>query len=348
MKQILLVITCILSGSKNDVQEKEIIIYTDGQKPMAIFGTYYKPEKFGKEEDQKVPGVILLHMLNGSRKDWEPFAQKLSKASHPVGEMFGSKGYAVLAIDFRGHGDSIWPKGEEKKKDPKAKVSLQSFAPVDFQDMILDVKAAVKFLREQKEVDRARIAIIGASIGANVALSYVARDEEIDSLVLLSPGVDFKGISTLEAIEKLRLDFPILFIASEDDEYSTKAVKKLHELASGDKKLHLYKKAGHGTKMFGKEDPEQSKLVLEWLNEYVGSAVLRLRIRRPGSPEFIKVGKIECDGKHVGTTDKGTCSRCKGETSSGSMQVCLSCAQKNQYFDECPFCLKITRWKKTR
>src|SRR5262245_61072800 len=41
------------------------------------------------------PAVILVHMLNRSRKEWDAFAQRLA-----------SEGIGALAFDLRGHGES--------------------------------------------------------------------------------------------------------------------------------------------------------------------------------------------------------------------------------------------------
>ena len=66
----------------------------------------------------------------------------------------------MLSIDLRGHGESISLNGRM--------ISFQSFSLDDFNKMVLDVKAAKHFLVTQKHIGPNDIAVVGASIGANV------------------------------------------------------------------------------------------------------------------------------------------------------------------------------------
>ena len=110
-------------------------------------------------------GVILIHQLGGQKEDWEPLEKSLER-----------EGISYLAIDLRGHGDSSddW----------------MSFKDEDFADMIYDVEAAEKFMRQQGVNVHT---IIGASVGANVVYKY-ALWKDVESIILLSPGFVYKGI----------------------------------------------------------------------------------------------------------------------------------------------------------
>jgi alpha-beta hydrolase superfamily lysophospholipase len=124
-------------------------------------------------------------MLGHNRGDWNGFASTLSNKSN---------GYTVLSIDLRGHGDSISQNGNT--------ISFQSFTPDDFKKMVMDVKAAKQFPVTQKNTNPNNIAIVGASIGANGGLNYAASDTSIKAVVLLSPGLDYKGVTTSDAIKQ--------------------------------------------------------------------------------------------------------------------------------------------------
>ncbi len=76
--------------------------------PVRLSATYH----YGNADKETVP-VLLLHDLKGSRQDFKPLADMLSKA-----------GYAVLAVDLRGHGEStrrydITPPKMEMKTVPQ-------------------------------------------------------------------------------------------------------------------------------------------------------------------------------------------------------------------------------------
>ena len=194
---------------------------------VTIVGTYYVPPA------QNAPGVILLHMVARNRADWEPLARKLQAA-----------GFAVLAIDLRGHGESGGSRAWGR--------------------MPQDVVAAQVFLSRQPEVDKGRIAIVGASIGANLALDFAASHGVVRSVVLLSPGLDYRGIKTERAMQEY--DRPVLIVASAEDQYAAESSRKLDSLAQGKHQLQIYQGAGHGTQML-EHEPSLSDLILTWLQD---------------------------------------------------------------------------------
>lgn len=192
-----------------------------------IKATYY-------DDTEGTTGVVLLHQLGRDRKDWDQFAKDLQAA-----------GYKVMAVDLRGHGDSA--------------LNWQSFSSSDFNNMIYDVRAAKDFLSAN---GAKKVGIIGASIGGNVALNYGSIDSEILTVVLLSPGLDYKGVKTTESIKEYR--GALLTVASEEDVQSANASRQLHSLSpSTTKKLQIYEEAGHGIDMFKEE--KLHKLLVDWL-----------------------------------------------------------------------------------
>ena len=216
------------SYSSDLINAKYITLKTEDSKN--IFGKYYKTNTS--------TAIILLHMLNNDHTSWDKFAEK-----------WYSLNYTVIAIDLRGHG--------------KSSGSWKEFNAKDFNDMLLDVKEAKEFgLLEKKS----KFVIIGASIGANIALNYAAKDNDIKGVALLSPGLDYRGVK----IDSAALNYgqrPILLVASEDDKYSADTVKELNSKLVGKKKLIMYKAAGHGTDMFS--EPKLEEEIIEWLKENI-------------------------------------------------------------------------------
>ena len=157
---------------------KDISLVTEDK--VTIAASYY--------EATSEKAVILVHMYGMTRQSWKDFAVYLQE-----------KEYQVLAIDLRGHGQSL----EQNKK----KMSYISFHEQDFLNMIKDIEAAKKFLQEQGASD---ISIVGASIGANLALSVAAKDAEITKIVALSPGLNYKGLKPQEEIKKITI--PIILM----------------------------------------------------------------------------------------------------------------------------------------
>lgn len=185
--------------------------------------------------------LILLHILPGNRHDFDEFA-----------ELLFVQGYNVLNIDERGHGESgAWP-GEIG--------SWQEFTQADFDKAIYDVEAAADWLKSRfPDTD---LAIIGGSIGANLAMLYGAKVQP-KAVVALSPGINYKGIKTEIASRNFRQN--ILLVASRDDSYSFESSVRLFEMSAASKKEFIkYENAGHGTRMFNSE-PELKKRILDFL-----------------------------------------------------------------------------------
>jgi pimeloyl-ACP methyl ester carboxylesterase len=193
---------------------------------VAIKGTYYRPEAVN------APGVVLLHMLGRKRGDWDAFARQLQDA-----------GYGVIAIDLRGHGES----GGKR----------------EWSKMTQDAAIAADFIRSRSEIDPQRIVLIGASIGANIAINYGAQDPEIVGVALLSPGLDYHGVKTEEAVKQYGAR-PLFIAASSEDEYAAESSRKLDSLAQGPHQLLILENQGHGTQMLGKNNGLEEAL-FQWL-----------------------------------------------------------------------------------
>ena len=177
-------------------------------------------------------------MLGGNRQIWDDVG---------LTEALVADGYAVLALDMRGHGES----GTER----------------DWGMADDDLQRVWQYFVELENVDGERTAVIGASIGANMALRTGANEPTIKTVALLSPGLDYRRVTTDDAIV-LYGDRPILIIASEEDSYAADSSRTLTELAQGEATLKMYNGAGHGTNMFGPE-PDLTQLLLDWLNQHL-------------------------------------------------------------------------------
>ena len=227
---------------QNHSGERVVFTSEDG---VLLVGSYYKP-RIGTSIS--TPSVILLHMLGMDRSTWDKFAQKLTQ-----------NGYAVLSVDLRGHGESI--------KQANHTISYQSFMPKNFKNMTLDVKAAKKYLIEGRKANPNQISIIGASIGANLALNYAASDHSIKSVILLSPGLNYRGISTLDAIMKYKN--PIYIVTAEDDSESAKDSKILCEKITCAENLKIFENTNvHGTDMLSDKmvGSKLQNIILSWLD----------------------------------------------------------------------------------
>ncbi len=177
--------------------------------------------------------VLLLHEADRDRGTWGTFSEKLVGA-----------GFQVLALDLRGHGDS----------DPGP------LTDADYPKMVADVDAGVAWLKSK---GAAEVMVVGAALGANLALNAASDNTDITHLVLLSPALNAKGVKVSSAIASYG-DRPMLLVASDTDVLSTKAANFLASRATGNTQLQLYSAAG-GSRMLNAV-PDLEPMVVGWLN----------------------------------------------------------------------------------
>jgi len=111
------------------------------------------------------------------------------------------------------------------------------------------------------------MAIVGASIGANVALTAAALEPAVRTVVLLSPGGDYAGVKTHDPMIAYA-ERPVLIAASEQDTYAADSSLRLEGLAVGNAELIMYSGSGHGTIMLDRE-PNLPDLIISWLDDYL-------------------------------------------------------------------------------
>ena len=165
-------------------------------------------------------GVIFAHQLRRSSKDWAELNKRVV-----------ATGFTTIAPDLRGHGRSALAGTELKAQD--------------YAGMVTDLEAGVAWLRSKGVKE---ISCVGASIGANLCARMASKDLGIVNLVLLSPGLNFKGITSGDAL-KTYGERPVLLVASEEDRASKRAAGLLEQVAQGQVHYELLQRAGHGTQM---------------------------------------------------------------------------------------------------
>jgi pimeloyl-ACP methyl ester carboxylesterase len=189
--------------------------------------------------------VILLHMYASHHRAFDPLVPHLHTA-----------GFAVLAIDLRGHGQSVGP-AEIGLADRVAERDRKLFAAMD-----RDVEGAYTWLAKQPGVDPARFVLVGASVGCSVALKYAARDRSVDGIVCLTPGTGYLGIDSLADAHKYGKR-QLLLMASEDersacDELGRLVPGSVVQIVPGASESD--RMARHGTRMLGQVPEVEAKI----------------------------------------------------------------------------------------
>ncbi len=221
----------------------------DGVLVSALFGT--------NETTERRPVVLLLHDLGGDKQEFltstELFVDLLER------------GYATVAIDLRGHGQTPLP-------DDRQVLLLE-----DLENSFLDVHAALTWLREQPGVDANRIAVVGSGSGGNVAyVSLGAFPQQIRTGISLSAGLWEATSLTPLVIGGAIAPFnphSMLFMVGEQDELTGPDValsyvdfaRNLEANTAEPKSLRIFQNsADHGLDLINNV-PEAQDLLFLWL-----------------------------------------------------------------------------------
>ena len=190
------------------------------------------------------PLVILLHMLGKTRQDWAPLVSVLQRAN-----------FSVLTLDWRGHGESTNQNGQ--------RINFKTFTDSDWAKLPDDLNLVIFKVKQMPEFKNAKLALVGASIGANTAAIIGARDKSVKAMVLLSPGDNYKSLVPSFYINK---NDPATFIvACDDDSYSAQSCRNLARIKDGTK-LEIYPSGGHGTDIFNTHNSLIEE-ISQWLKQ---------------------------------------------------------------------------------
>lgn len=181
------------------------------------------------------PAVLLLHVANGSRHDWEPFAERLREA-----------GIASLALDFRGHGASAGRR--------------------DWERMAGDAATAFAFLRREPAIDHERIGVVGASLGANVALAFGATEPAVRGVAMMSPGLSMYGYLALPDAQGYGTR-PLFILSAEGDFYSAETQRQVAALARESARSRILPGAAHGTALL--KDDDAAEVLMAWIESVI-------------------------------------------------------------------------------
>jgi pimeloyl-ACP methyl ester carboxylesterase len=184
--------------------------------------------------------VVLVHGLNEDRHSWKPLENLLNET-----------GFTWLAFDLRGHGQSRVRAG--------APYELANFTAQDFAAMEQDVAAAIEVVRSRSAP--ACLALVGASVGANLALRVGSADPGVDAAVLLSPGKDYRGLTTLDALPGWG-PRPLWLGAARGDAPALEGAQAIAAAAPADT-LALVDGSAHGTNLLA--DRSMAAAIAGWL-----------------------------------------------------------------------------------
>ena len=196
--------------------------------------------------------VVLLHSLGYNSQWWEDLPQDML-----------NKGYAVLAIDLRGHGGSIY----NSKLTKTSWKNMKNSAFAKYPDDIIAVINKVKEENTKRKFFN-NWAIVGADIGASAGIIAADKlDTKPKTIVMISPVIRAKGLYIPVSAANLDgVDF--LSISGTGDIMSKDAESYLMKFAQDEFATYTSESKTTGMMML-KNDPGLAKMIAEWVGEYL-------------------------------------------------------------------------------
>lgn len=199
---------------------------------VLLRATFYPSSKEKDQRKEAVP-VVLLHMWKGDRKEYTKLATFLQ-----------SKGHAVLVPDLRGHGESnkqILGNGERT-------LDASRFGADEFARMVeFDMETLKAYLlrkNNEEELNIEKLCLVGAEMGAAVALNWSQHDwswpilpgkkqgQDVKALILITPPWSFRGLNARQALNDpaVRTQLSIMLIAGRGDARGLSDASRMHAI----------------------------------------------------------------------------------------------------------------------
>ena len=125
------------------------------------------------------PYLILVTSTNQDRTPYRPFAEDMHK-----------KGYGILSYDTRGSGQSTVKNGKVVTKLSDEMVINST----------RDIQAAIDTLGARNMTNNG-VVIVGAALGANIAILVAKNDTRVKDLVLLSPSLNYNSVKPFRSLQ---------------------------------------------------------------------------------------------------------------------------------------------------
>ncbi len=211
---------------------------------VKVVGDWCIPQSKG---EAKFATVLLIHGFGEDRSIWKEF----------ISDHLLRNNFAVLSIDLRGHGTSVF-KGNEKLSANLGWVN----DPSQFR---FDIEAAVNWLKSHEQVDENRIAAVGADMGGNLSFMASGKYESIRSAVVISGNLELA--QALAAGAENFQPHSILYLASRNDGQAAEWAQSFEKLTGSPARVKIFENSSaHGSKILV-EIPEASGLIVEWLKQ---------------------------------------------------------------------------------
>ena len=273
-------------AAKPATPKSDNLVTKDGVQLYVEYRPATSAKKGSKEEKgQDVIPVLLLHMGKGSGRDWRPLADSLQRAGH-----------AVIVPDLRGHGKST----QVNRGGRTGRIDHATMRKEDYERMVtMDMEAIKKFIIEKNnngELNLRKLCVVGAEMGAAVAINWAALDwswpplatgpqgQDVSALVLITPVYRYNGLSIVNATKQagVQRNISMLILVGSQDSTNLREAQRLHQTLAKhrpdysnlpreewERKQNIFfatpKTSLEGTKMLGERSLGVEKAILNFI-----------------------------------------------------------------------------------
>lgn len=278
-------------GEKS-IEEKSILSPADG---LPLKATYYK-----SSEGKDAAIVLLLHMKGESRLVW---SAPLPNTQPPksLAEQLQGKGFAVLSVDLRKHGQSkVGADADDPKKaapadKDKAKKTVGGGGDlrlIDYQLMVSDMDGIKRFLYEEHQkghLNMRKMAIVAPEMSAAIGITFAAADwqktpwddaatlagrtprgQDVQAMVFLSPEITLPGVPAHQVVPQFKaMGAPMaaLILVGKTDKQDKGQAKTLFKQLGGEPAKATVPKKAADPKKVGKEKEKEKEKEADKENE---------------------------------------------------------------------------------
>ena len=158
---------------------ESVDIWSEGTRLSADLWLPDERSAGGAREGERWPAILLCHGWGGTK-------EHLNATYAP---WFSRAGFAVLAFDYRGWGESdakLVPHGDAPRPDESGEVRLRARAVrevVDPHDQIRDIANCLDYLEGEPRIDEERLGLWGTSYGGGHVVFMAAHDPRVKVIV---------------------------------------------------------------------------------------------------------------------------------------------------------------------
>ncbi len=200
------------------------------------------------------PVLIGLHAMGRSHMRWwhaEFNGRPTIEQTHRLTQMALQRGYAVVAIDARAHGQQRHlgqPHAAQRAmRDMHWFGRRQAYERMII-DTVRDHRVLLDWLVEQPHLDAGRIRAAGYSMGAQGALLLAGLDERVQAVAAMVPphlGANVAAVAPISLIAGLQGKRVWLLTGDEDEHASPEQNQALFDAVPSRDKKHLRFDSGH-------------------------------------------------------------------------------------------------------